>query len=68
MTKYIRSQDGISDRLPASAAIIFDQANNKFLEMESCHKEREKGLVNDCYYGLEEDVSTIVIGDSHAMS
>ncbi|AKX46879.1 hypothetical protein AKN94_05545 [Thiopseudomonas alkaliphila] len=69
LTKYIRNNNGIKERLPEEAMELFDQADNKNMPMELCHKQRDKGEIVECSYGaLQNEVDTIVIGDSHAMS
>lgn len=62
--KSIRENKGFIDRVPEDAFVIFDQANNKFHELDKCQKKRKN---EDCIYGNGE-LGVIVIGDSHAMS
>lgn len=64
LAKSIRDNKGFIDRVPEDAFAVFDQANNKFHELDKCQKKR-KG--EDCIYG-SGDLGIIVIGDSHAMS
>ena len=62
--KSIRDNKGFIDRVPKDAFAVFDQANNKFHELDKCQKKRKS---QDCIYGIG-DLGIIVIGDSHAMS
>lgn len=62
--KYIRDSKGFIERIPEEAFAIFDQANNKFKNMDRCQNKRDK---QECIYG-QGDLGIIVIGDSHAMS
>ena len=64
LAKSIRDSKGFIDRVPEDAFAVFDQANNKFHELDKCQKKRKK---EDCIYGSGE-LGVIVIGDSHAMS
>lgn len=62
--KFIREYQGVPDRLPENVFAVFDQANNKYYELEKCHNNKDK---TECSYG-DGDLGAIVIGDSHAMS
>lgn len=62
--KAIRTNDGFIERLPEDVFVVFDQANNKFPELDKCQKRRGE---QDCVYG-KGDLGVVVIGDSHAMA
>ena len=64
VSKIIRNHKGVPDRLPENVFVVFDQANNRFDEMEKCHSKEGE---HNCVYG-KGDIGAIVIGDSHAMS
>lgn len=62
--KIIREYQGFPERLPENIYTVFEQANNKYYELEKCHDNKDKIV---CAYG-NGDIGAIVVGDSHAMS
>lgn len=62
--KAVRANSGFIERLPEEIFAVFDQANNKYDELNKCQKKRDK---QDCIYG-EGGLGVIVIGDSHGMA
>jgi len=62
--KIIREYQGFPERLPEDIYTVFEQANNKYYELEKCHDNKDKTM---CAYG-SGDIGAIVVGDSHAMS
>lgn len=62
----IRKNKGYIERTPDSVYQVLSAENDRFYEMEKCHKKRKEND-QDCIYG-EGEIGAIVMGDSHAMS
>lgn len=63
--EFVRKSKGFPDRVPVEVREILAEENNKYMELENCHKKT--ALKEACVYGTG-DVGAVVIGDSHAMS
>lgn len=63
----IRKAKGFIQRIPDEVHEIFSAEFDRFSEMDKCHEKRAKGGP-DCFYGEDDQVSAIIMGDSHAMS